>query len=196
MSRRIVIANPRSGRQLDTMALEIVKSFQPDILAEPAAFDIERFFDCALEAITEIKTDYRPLPDGIYGYTDSETMESVISTELMEDPAQLFFARSTMSHEAGHAIIHVPEFRLKKAILTSIHNAQHGAALRLHRESDVPIFKNPEWQAWRFAGALLMPAVAIREAIRRGNGLRELARLFQVNPAFVETRLRALKITL
>jgi len=196
LSRRIVIANPRSGRELERLALKIVKVFQPEILAEPGPFDIERFFDCELEAITKVKTDYRALPNGIHGYTDSATMESVISTELMEDVSQLFFARSTMSHEVGHAVIHVPEFRLKKAILTSIHNAQHDATLRMHRESDVPVFKNPEWQAWRFAGALLVPEVSIKEAIKRGNGLRELSRLFRVNPAFVKTRLRAFKIEL
>ncbi|OGC93168.1 MAG: hypothetical protein A2W25_06005 [candidate division Zixibacteria bacterium RBG_16_53_22] len=196
MPRRIVIASPKSGRDLDDLALKIVKSFQPELLMELRAFDIERFFECELETITGVKIDYRTLPTGIHGYTDSGTMESVISAELMEDETQLFFTRSTMSHETAHALIHVPEFRRKKAILTSVHNAEHGIALRMHRESDVRIYQNPEWQAWRFAGALLMPRPALEEAIRRGNGLRDLSRLFNVNPAFIETRLRALKITL
>ena len=195
MSRRIVMANPRSGRDIENLALKIVRSFQPGVLKEPMPFDIVRFFDCDLEAITGVNTDYRPLPTGIHGYTHSETMESVISAELMEDPTQIFFVRSTMSHETGHALIHVPEFRLKKAILSSIHNAQHDVALTMHRETEVPLYRNPEWQAWRFGGALLMPEPIFREAVKEENDIRTLSSIFEVNPAFVETRLRALKIT-
>lgn len=194
MSRELVLANPRSGVEIDRIALRVVKTFQPEALEEPLPFDIERFFECEMEKITGVVPDYKKLPPGIYGYTDSGTMESVISSDLMDNPSQLFFARSTIGHETGHCLIHVSEFRVKKAILKSIHDKCHGDGLRMYRESDIPTYMNPEWQAWRFAGALLMPRTAIEIGIKHGGNERDLARWFQVNPPFLRTRLRALKI--
>lgn len=194
MSRRVVIANPRSGAKIDQIAIRIIKKFQPEILNEPAAFDIESFFELDLEAISDVKPYYSDLPPGIYGYTDSDLKESVISSDLMDNWTQRKFCRSTMAHEIGHVLIHVPEFRLKKALLRSIHDKKH-VSLRLHREADVEIFRNPEWQAWRFAGALLMPEPTFKTAIMDGLDEQELSRQFQVNPAFIRTRLRALKLT-
>jgi hypothetical protein len=157
MSRRLVATNPRSGAQIDEMARSIIKKFQPEALEEPMPFDIERFFECEVEKITGVRSDYRTLPPEIHGYTDSGAMESVISSDLMDDSFQILFARSTMGHETGHCLIHVPEFRMKKEILRSIHDGCHNDGLRMYRETEIPVYMNPEWQAWRFSGALLMP---------------------------------------
>lgn len=193
MSRRVVLANPRKGVDIDNIALNIIRRFQPEILDQPAPFDIERFFDCELERITGVEPDYRELPPGIYGYTDSDEMVSVMSIDLMEDHSQKYFCRSTMAHETSHSVIHVPEFRLKKAMLRSIHDKQH-VSLRMYRAENVPVYKNPEWQAWRLAGALLMPEATIRPFFQEGLGIQEMSDIFEVNPAFVRSRLKALKL--
>lgn len=189
------MARARSGAEIEGLALYIVKRYQPEVLQTPMAFDVERFFECELEEITGVDTDYRQLNPGIHGFTNSESMECVISLELADDPSQHFFCRSTISHEIGHAIQHVPEFRKRKELLKSIHDAQH-VPLTLYRESDIPLYCNPEWQAWRFAGALLMPAPTMRLAMEECRDVISMSRLFQVNPAFVKTRLRVLKISL
>lgn len=194
MSLRVPVASPRSGAEIDAIALKIIKKFQPEILDEPAPFNIERFFECELERISGVKSDYRrDLPSGIYGYTDSDTMESVICSDLLDDPLQIKFTKSTIAHETGHVLIHVPEFRRKKALLRSIHDKEH-VSLRLHRQANVKVFMNPEWQAWRFAGALLMPTPTFKAGVIKGLDELDLSELFQVNPAFVRTRLRALKL--
>jgi Zn-dependent peptidase ImmA (M78 family) len=193
LGRKLVMANPRSGAEIDTLASTVIRKIQPEALRELNALEVERLFECELEGLTRIETDYRKLPQGIHGYTDSETMECVISQELIDDPSQLFFCRSTMGHEVGHALIHVPEFRQKKALLRSIHDPDH-ASLRLYREADIPTYRNPEWQAWRFAGALFMPEPMIRLAIEKGYSIEEMSEVFEVNPAFVKTRLRALRL--
>jgi len=196
LSRRVPIANPKSGAEIDMGALRIIKKFQPEILNNPAPFNIELFFECELERICGVKSDYRSdLPTGIYGYTDSDTMESVVLSDLMDDPTQIKFCRSTMAHETGHAIMHVSEFRRKKALLRSIHD-EHHISLRLHRSANVKIFMNPEWQAWRFAGALLMPAPTFKTAVMDGLDEWSLSELFQVNRAFVRARLKALKMNI
>ncbi len=195
MARKIIVADPRRGLDIDASANMINRRFQPETLTRPTPFDVEEFFEFDLEQISGVKPDYRELPYGIYGITDSDKMICVISSELMEDHFQAKFARSTIAHEIGHVMTHVPEFRRKKAILRSIHDGDH-MTLRLHREENVPVYQNPEWQAWRYAGALLMPEHAFRVAVRDGADEWSLAEIFQVNRPFVQARARALKISI
>ncbi len=197
MSSMVPIANPKSGAGIDLEAQRLIAKIQPDALNTPSSFDIESFFDVDFQRLTGINPDYRQLPHGIHGFTDSDKMECVISAELMDSNVKrdVYFARSTMAHEVSHAIIHVPEFRLKKALLRSIHDDNH-ANLKMYRQGDIPIYKNPEWQAWRHAGALLMPESTFRKLVAEGANAREMADIFEVNPAFVKTRARALKICL
>ncbi len=55
-------------------------------------------------------------------------------------------------------------------------------------------YVNPEWQAWRFAGALLMPACCVRAAVDAGWTKKMMSRAFDVNPAFIDVRLHDLKV--
>jgi len=194
LSRRLIPAKPRSKADIDKIALDIVLRYQPEVLNNGERFDIERFFEFDLYECVKVDTDYQPLSQGIYGYTDSEELISVISVDLMENSLDEYFCRSTMAHETGHAILHVWDFRRKKAILHSIHNKDH--VLRNYREEDIVLYRNPEWQAWRFAGSLLMPEQAFIEAYKEGLGERGLSKRFGVNPAFIRSRAKALKITL
>lgn len=193
MAYKIVPAKPRKSVEIDSLALDIVKKYQPGVLTKMEMFDIESFFEFELEEITKVKTAYRPLTYGVYGLTDSDKLLSIVSSELAEDDLQECFFRSTLSHESGHGILHVWEFRTRKAILSSITNKENGE-LKMYRDCDIPVYMNPEWQAWRFAGALLMPEPAISKAISKGYTVNDMARTFSVNPAFVRTRLKALKI--
>lgn len=192
MPRRLVPARPRKKVEIDDLAHSIIRAVQPSALKTPEKFEIERFFDCYLEEMTGVKTDYRKLEDGIYGYTDSDRMECVISSDLAEDYLSEFFCRSTMAHEGGHALMHVMDYRIKKAILHSIHRKDH--QLRVFREKDIKIYMNPEWQAWRFAGSILMPEVTFTLAHQSGFSERELSETFGVNPAFIRSRKKALNL--
>ena len=190
-------AEPRSNTQIEAMTLSIIQRYQPGVLYNGEPFEIERFFDCELENMTGVSIDYQPLEYGIYGYTDSDRMECVMSLDLAyaTAPHEKYFYRSTMAHEIGHAILHVKDYRRKRAILRSLHKKGH--ELRLHREEkDIPLYRNPEWQAFRFGGALLMPEQAFREAVREGLGEKGLSQRFGVNPAFIRTRMKALKINI
>ena len=191
MARSIPVAAPKSGASIDALALALVKRYQPEALMALMPFDIERFFECDLETLTGVRTDYRELAAGIHGYTDVDKMESVISLRLMEDESQKRFLRSTIAHEAGHVIQHALEFRRRKEALRFVHDSDD-VSLRMYRESDVPLYRNPEWQAWRFAKGLLMPAPAVRMAIRLGYGWRDMHEVFDVNPSFALSRLREL----
>ena len=190
MTARIVPAAPRSNKNIEDLALGIIMKCQPGVFTAGEAFDIERFFECHLEDMAGVETDYIQLDEGVYGYTDSETRECVISLDLVETPHQRRFYRSTTAHESGHGIMHVDDYRRKQARLRSLHGKNH--QLRMYRADDVVLYRNPEWQAYRFAGALMMPARLVEEAVNRGFSVEDLSNRFDMHPAFVHYRLKSL----
>lgn len=191
MSRHLVPVKPRSRAIIESLALDIIKQYQPGVFNNGEQFNVENFFECKLTTLTGVDYDYQQLGFGIYGYTDSDAMVSVISSDIMDEPGQEYFCRSTIAHEIGHAILHVQDYKRVKAVLKSINDKDH--ILKTYREEELKPFMNPEWQAWRFAGALLMPALAVKEAFGRGCGIKEMSKRFGVNPVFVESRLKALR---
>lgn len=80
-------------------------------------------------------------------------------------------ARATVAHELGHAVLHVPYLRKQRG----------RALLRVARSQLVP-FRDPEWQAWAFAGCLLMPRESLRSMQRLA--LSEVARAHGVSAQF------------
>jgi Zn-dependent peptidase ImmA (M78 family) len=185
-----------SGKQIDNIAYSLIKKMQPAVLLCESPFDVERFVDVHLEGMTGIAPDYRSdLPSEIYGFTDTAENKLVINAGLLDDEwgDNERFYRSTVAHEVGHCLLHVPLLRQckKDRIFTE---GKKKDKVALYRKTPIPLYKNPEWQAWRFAGALLMPEQAVSSLIRKGADLQEMARHFKVNGVFLETRMKALKI--
>jgi len=195
MGDRLVPAAPRSGAGIDAIAYTFIEKTQPGVLVQPAPFDVEEFFEFDLEAMTRVITSYQRLPAGIYGLTDSEKMISIVDVELFDKrrKGEVRFCRSTIAHECGHAILHVPEFRRKRALLKSIQDKSE-VAMKMYRREQVPVYMDPEWQANRFAGALLLPEKTLKRVFKETQDIKEIAEVFDVNPAFVRSRLRAIGI--
>jgi Zn-dependent peptidase ImmA (M78 family) len=185
-----------SGKQIDSIAYSLIRKMQPDVLLGKSPFDIERFVDVHLEDMTGIAPDYRSdLPSEIYGFTDTAENKLVINAGLLDDEwgDNERFYRSTVAHEVGHCLLHVPLLRqCKKDRIFAEGKKKDKVAL--YRKTPIPLYRNPEWQAWRFAGALLMPEEVVKWLVSQGASLREIARYFKVNEVFVETRMKALKI--
>jgi Zn-dependent peptidase ImmA (M78 family) len=132
---------------------------------------------------------YRELHPDIHGYTNIEELHCVISASIVENPIQTRFLRSTIAHEIGHFFLHISEFRQRMNLEEFFDNSE------IEFEKEIPVYADPEWQAWRFAGALLMPKPALEKAFEKGiNSSSELCEIFEVNPAFLNSRLRALKM--
>ncbi|WP_027714915.1 ImmA/IrrE family metallo-endopeptidase [Desulfuromonas sp. TF] len=182
-----------SGAQIEQIAGGIIKAIQPKVFTGSENFDIEHFVDVRLEDLTGIQPDYSRLPPEIYGYTDPEQQKMVIQADLAEDDDSERFLRSTLAHETGHCILHVPI--LRQAQKYHIFKQEKGAHL-YRKESGLPLYQNPEWQAWRFAGALLMPKDLVVQMLKEGLSERGLANKFNVNPAFVRYRLKSLKLSI
>jgi hypothetical protein len=183
-----------SGRQIDLLAMTLIRKHQPAVLQGTKAFDIHRFVDTKLEDLTEITPIYSSeLPFEIYGLTDSANKQVIVQEELANDASSVNFFRSTLAHETGHCFMHVPQ--LQKINRTQIfRQAKSDDGLHLYRKDNIPVYRNPEWQAWRFAGALLMPEAPLRVMLNDGAGLSDIANHFEVNIPFLKARLNALKI--
>jgi hypothetical protein len=189
---KTIMASGRSGAEIDHYAFCVIKRYQSKVIESPQPFAVDEFFELDLEGLTGVVPDYDILPSGIYGMTDSVDCRSTISSEMVDDPLQIKFARSTIAHECGHAILHVPEFRAKRKLLRSV---QGDASIRLYRQQDIPTYRNPEWQAHRFAAGLLMPGMMVEIAVREGaKSLAELSDIFNVSEPFVRSRLKTLGI--
>ncbi len=191
--RKLVPARPRSGQEIDGIAEDILGYFQPTAIKEPQVVKVEPIFEFGLPDFG-IESDYRSLEArGIQGYTDSANRICVVSSELADDPNAAAYFRSTMAHEIGHAILHIPEFRRRRQKIISEQAKKDGILHRLP-DTEIPIYRNPEWQAHRFAGGLLMPEAAVKKAIAMYRSHEILAIIFEVTPAFVRARLKGLKM--
>jgi hypothetical protein len=142
MPRSVPVAQPRSKKDIELIAIRIINKYQPDVMNSPKSFDVVRYFECDLESATRVRADYRALPPGIHGYTDIGAMESVIAICLADFESQWRFLRTTVGHEVGHALMHVNDFRRQKAATRLVHNKED-ASLKLYREEDIPAYLNP-----------------------------------------------------
>ena len=193
MARKVVKASPMKSAEIDNIAFGIITNYQPEALERPQQFDIERFYENALENVAGVRPDYQNLGLPVHGYTDSDHKISVVDSALADDPAQLNRFRATVAHEVGHAILHVDQFRKRKEMLKFVHDCED-VSLRMYREDEIPPYMNPEWQAWRFAKALLMPEKTFRMAHASGMNIHQLAATFGVSADFARQRLRDLRL--
>ena len=190
---KLVPARPRSGQEIDRKAQRVLGCRQPAAITKPQVVNVEDIFEFLLPTLG-IESDYQPLEKrGIQGYTDSENRICVVSAELADDPTAMPYFRSTVAHEIGHAILHIPEFRRRRQKIISEQTKSDGILHRLP-DTEIPIYMNPEWQAHRFAGGLLMPEAAVRKALAIYRDPAALSTVFKVTPAFVRSRLKGLSM--
>ncbi len=193
MSRTVVRADPTSGAALDARAMNLVRRCQPWILQKPSPFDIERFFENDLEFLSGVGFDYQELRFDILGYTDSDQKISVVSATLADDPSSRNLFRATTAHEAAHAILHVAQFRRRKEMMRFT-DSDMEPSLRMYRESQIPLYENPEWQAWRLAKGLLMQASTVIADHNIGYTIEEMSDAFSVSCKFARSRMKDLKL--
>ena len=195
MPHRVTLVRSRSAKEIDGFAFQLAAAFQPDAVRMVTPFDVERFFDCELESRTGIEPVYLSLGDGLEAYTDSAELKCIVCSDLANygnNDTGRRRLRATLAHEIGHCFLHVEDSRRAHTMLRFLHD--ESASMQMFRQEDLHAYQNPEWQAWRFAGALLMPESCVRAAVSNKWSIQMMARGFDVNPAFVKARLNGLKI--
>jgi len=197
MSYRVPLVKARSSKEIDEIAFGLVEAFQPEAATMLTWFDVERYMEFELKQKTGVEPVYRPLGGGLEGFISIEKMLCVICEHAAnhgDDDVKRRRLRATQAHEVGHCHLHVEEFRRTRAALELRHDKRH-AETYLYKQEESKVYRNPEWQAWRFAGALLMPEPCLRRAVDCNWSLQTMSRAFDVNPSFVQVRLHDLRIT-
>lgn len=94
-------------------------------------------------------------------------------------------ARATAAHELGHAVLHVPYIRKQRGL------GREKALVRVAR-ARLEAFRDPEWQAWAFAGCLLIPRASIQAL---GDcSPAEISRIHGVSAQFTAAHMARLKL--
>jgi hypothetical protein len=134
----------------------------PEHLDSGQRLDVVRLVDYELQkdAIAVYPVSVNELPDA-----EAETragvgewleiwMRDQFYAALFDSNPNTNRARSTLAHEIGHALLHPAEVR------TGRHRPDVLTLRRAFRSQLKP-YQDSEWQAHAFAGALLMPRVAL-----------------------------------
>lgn len=196
MSHSVPLVAARRGKEIDAIAFKLVQAFQPDALQRVTSFDVEKFFEFELKKQTGVEPVYQPLGSGLEGLINIEAMECIICANAADyggNDMKRRRLRATQAHEIGHCHLHVAELRQTRAAQELRHDSQH-ADSDLYKQEEIKVYRNPEWQAWRFAGALLMPECCVRAAVYNRWTKKRMSRAFDVNVAFLEVRLHDLRI--
>jgi hypothetical protein len=189
-------AKSRGAAEIEKIALGLLSRFYPAHLKTILPTDVEKFFEDHLEDDTGIVAGYKVLPEGCEGITDAGKMRCFISEALANHADQFVQRRrfrSTIAHELGHCYLHVSDARTNKKLLQVFEDSGEHPP-EYFKISDMKAYEDPEWQAWRFASALLMPEPCFRLAVDRNWTKAKIKHGFDVNPSFVEVRIRELRI--
>ena len=190
-------ARPRSAQEIENIACDVIESYQPNALKMLTSFDVEGIFEFELKNKTGIEPDTWDFPDGIEGCTDCEEMKCYISLKLMsygDCDVTRRRLRATQAHEIGHCLLHIPDALLNKNFQQKFEHNQK-CSLKKYNPNSLKVYENPEWQAWRFASALLMPENCFRRAVECNWTRKQIKYAFDVNPSFIDVRLKELKIS-
>lgn len=196
MSHSVPLVAGRKGMDIDDIAFKLVEAFQPDAVRMVTKFEVEKFFEFELKKQTGVEPVYQPLGYGLEGLINIEAMKCIICANAAnygESDMKRRRLRATQAHEIGHCHLHVAELRQTRAARELRHDTRH-ADSELFKQEEIKVYRNPEWQAWRFAGALLMPECCVRAAIYHKWTMKMMSRAFDVNIAFLEVRLHTLRI--
>lgn len=185
MSAFIPGVAPLSGNDIEKIAERELQTFSPERITIPGPVNVIGYFDSLEDRgldpgvqVLEYGTEGITFPTGRVILNESTYVSAVAGDGR---------ARFTVVHEAFHGICHVKQLRSQL-----VH-----CNLKLTRQTDLPAYRNPEWQANTFASAFLMPrlAVSAMAAGLRGRQLAEtIADTFNVSFRAAEVRMRRLAI--
>ncbi|MEO6536183.1 MAG: hypothetical protein ABIT47_00690 [Candidatus Paceibacterota bacterium] len=204
------------NHEIERMCIEELSTYNllPD---EPSPIRIERYIEKRLG----ITPAYEEIPSNILGFTKFGTAGAeaiVVSRSLQEDGTQSSErrVRTTLAHEAGHALLHAHLFMKPTRKMKELFDDEHTDMSKVlcrdiveKTSEDAPKYSWWEFQANAAMGALLLPENLFRTAANpffestgllgdtpvitqegRGELERSLADVFDVNPIVVRHRVQ------
>lgn len=188
MMDRVTPVEPQSYKSIERAARILLERCAPECLKSPRATPIANILEFDLVSQYDFGFGVEPLSTNEHGYTDPLAREIILSEDTYERLlADDGHARFTSGHEAGHALLHAGQLKMRLV--------NDGRLIKLHRK-DIKPFVDPEWQANAFSAALLMPAATVRELTERVSGAFQIARVvsvFKVSVPCARIRLEVLQ---
>lgn len=186
--------NPLGVAAIEELGRCFLDQLAPEMLTKPQPLNVLDLVDTRLP---KFGIHVCPAAREEIGYRDGATdprgdgETTILVTEEVWEALELaapksYYARSTVCHEIGHAILHVPV--LRRRLLLS------GVLARTQRANLKP-YEDPEWQAWAFAGTILMPSASLRILHAKHKLLTPevVSDSFEVSTKMAESHLRRLK---
>jgi len=186
--------NPLSISAIEEVGRCFLEQLSPQSLIEPIPLDVLNVVDNVLPNFGVHCYPATPAELGERaGATDPRGGHEVVILvaesvweALESEPPTSHYARTTICHEIGHAILHVPLLR-RRLLVTDVLARTQRANLRAYHD--------PEWQAWTFAGTILMPSITLRMLQSQHNELpaRLVGATYHVSEQMAQSHLRKLK---
>lgn len=186
--------NPLGMAVIEELGRCFLEQFSPETLVCPRALDVLRLVD---ELMPEFGIHVYPASRAEIGDRAGATdpkgngeiailVAETVWDQLELPPPRNYYARTTVCHEIGHAILHVPILRRRLLISDVLARTQR---------SRLRAYEDPEWQAWAFAGTILMPSVTLQMLGAQGARLTPSAvsAKYEVSAQMAASHLRRLK---
>lgn len=182
--------SPRKTQDIANVAEQALAVLQPEVLLGPRAVDLVALIEGPLE---EIGIFFSPDDSDELGGTRLAKTEfgaigeiNVILLQsqwddLFRGGRRAFQPRATCAHELGHVVLHIPEVRRNMAAF---------ARQAMKKRTELLPFREPEWQAWTFADAFLMPVTTLCTVKHRP--VHEISDIYQVSNRFARAALKRL----
>lgn len=180
----VFAVSPRGKLAIEADATEVLRLHNPRLLREPGRFDVLKFFEQVLPNFHGLDTGVEQLSDGVEGQACPDGRVLVSESTYSNACDGYGRARFTIAHECYHGIRHREQIR--RVLL-------HRGEAVFYRRADIPPFRDPEWQADRFAAGVLMPAAMVAKLTRgvlRHRVADIIAATFQVSDRAARIRAR------
>jgi hypothetical protein len=183
---------PLSIAAISRLAEAVLEHVSPECLLSPRPFPVLEVFE---EILQNFGIDTYPVaddelpdaeavtnPDGQRGDRITIRIRESAFDELVEGGRTALRHRATLPHELGHALLHVPVIRRQLEHPGRIH------LLQRRFESEIQVFEQSEWQAWTFAGCVLMPIRTMRNLGTAS--LEEIANRYEVSERMAASHIK------
>jgi hypothetical protein len=157
---------PLSMAQIEAIALETLEQNAPGVVGNAEPLDVASLVDYVLP---KRGIHFAPVQDHHLGDNwafaqcegdEGDPVEILVRKseweKLFAGGRKAHHARGTFMHELGHAILHVPQIRQRRAL-------GHGMPRQM-RVSEIKWYRNAEWQAYAFGGCMLASRKSIEAA--------------------------------
>lgn len=148
---------------LERSAERFLEEWQPEMLRRPEALDVRgliRYLPDYDVTISPATADELGECEAVTRFDDYPEIEILVLEDQWHAVYERAFlthrARATISHELGHAILHADQ-------LHEAFTSRNAIGLTTYRRSDIEAYRDPEWQAWAWAGFLMMPRRILRD---------------------------------